>query len=294
MPLKKRDLTLTLASTMVGLTLGVSGLALAQSPSFRDLPADHWAAKAVHYLAERNIIKGYEDQTFQPNKPVTRAEFAQGLYQAKTAPNIVQAPLTEWNQDLPSPRIDPEAYVSQGATVTGDVTVEKNVFVAPSASVRGDEGRPIVIKEGSNIQDGAVIHGLENSKNAANRYPGPDGKEHSVYVGRNVSVAHGALVHGPAIVDDDTFLGFNAIVLKAKVGKGVFVGHGAMVIGVTVVDNKFVPNGAVIDTQEKADALQEKTRANEEFAAEVIHVNQAFARGYRDQPAGQQPGHTAH
>ena len=289
MGLKRRDLVVAAAGLLGGLVIGGAGLVWAGSQDFQDLPADHWAAPAVHYLQARGLLRGYPDQTFRPDRFVTRAELAQALYAAKSSPNVLQAPRTEWNADLPVPQIDPEAFVSPGASVVGDVQIERLVFVAPGASVRGDEGRPVAIKAGSNVQDGAIIHGLENSKNAENRYQGPDGKEYSVYVGKDVSLAHGVIVHGPAIVGDGTFLGFRAVVLKARLGQGVFVGHGAMVIGVSVADNKFIPNGAIIDSQEKADALPERTQANADFAAEVIHVNHAFAEGYR--PAGGGGGH---
>lgn len=43
---------------------------------FKDVPETHWAYKAIKELAEKGIIKGYEDGTFRPNEPVTRAEIA--------------------------------------------------------------------------------------------------------------------------------------------------------------------------------------------------------------------------
>lgn len=200
---------------------------------------------------------------------------------AAAVPNIMRAPRTEWCPDLPAPWIDGASFISPLASVIGDVTIGRNVFVAPAASIRGDEGRGIVIEEGANVQDGVIIHGLENSNRPDCRYVGPDGREYSVYIGRNVSLAHGAIVHGPAIVEDGAFVGFNSIILRSRVGRGVFIGHGAMVIGVTVADNKFVPTGTVIDTQEKADALTEKSPDNAGFAADVIHVNHQLVKGYR-------------
>ena len=45
-------------------------------PTFSDVPKDAWYSLAIATLAELGIITGYEDGTFQPNKPITRAEFA--------------------------------------------------------------------------------------------------------------------------------------------------------------------------------------------------------------------------
>ncbi|MDY6784520.1 MAG: S-layer homology domain-containing protein [Cyanobacteriota bacterium] len=43
---------------------------------FTDVPEDHWAYGAIITLAQRGIIEGFGNDTFQPDKPITRAEFA--------------------------------------------------------------------------------------------------------------------------------------------------------------------------------------------------------------------------
>ena len=43
---------------------------------FKDVPETHWAYKAIEELAEKGIINGYEDGTFKPDAPITRAEVA--------------------------------------------------------------------------------------------------------------------------------------------------------------------------------------------------------------------------
>ncbi|PMB41917.1 S-layer protein [Fischerella thermalis CCMEE 5319] len=50
--------------------------------AFTDVPSDFWARRFIDVLSSRNIIKGYEDYTFRPNQPVTRAEFAAIVEQA--------------------------------------------------------------------------------------------------------------------------------------------------------------------------------------------------------------------
>ena len=103
---------------------------------------------------------------------------------------------------------------------------------------RGDEGTPIHVGEFSNIQDGVVIHGLETTKNGddiddrrfsidGERLLGNDSRfenGYSVYVGNDVSLAHGSLIHGPAWVGDNTFVGMENMVFNAKVGKDVAIG----------------------------------------------------------------------
>lgn len=46
---------------------------------FSDLGKEHWAYPAVTEMTLRGILNGYPDNTFQPNKPITRAEFAKIL-----------------------------------------------------------------------------------------------------------------------------------------------------------------------------------------------------------------------
>lgn len=59
----------------LGLLLSLQSLSQAAS-SFVDIPTDYWAKRYIENLNERGVIAGYADQTFQPNKPVSRAEFA--------------------------------------------------------------------------------------------------------------------------------------------------------------------------------------------------------------------------
>ena len=170
------------------------------------------------------------------------------------------------------------------------------VFVAPTAVCRGDEGTPMYVGTFSNLQDGVVIHGLETTKNGNNiddrrfnvdgdRLKGNDSQfagDYSVYVGHNVSLAHGALVHGPAWIGDNTFVGMESMVFNAKVGKDVAIGVSSTITGgVTIPDNKFVPPGTVITTQEQADTLPERIGSPyEKINKEVVHVNEKFAEGY--------------
>ena len=56
-----------------------------------------------------------------------------------------------------NPHIDPSAYIAPGAVVIGDVVISARASIWFNAVIRGDV-EPIVIGEGSNIQDGTVVH----------------------------------------------------------------------------------------------------------------------------------------
>lgn len=198
-----------------------------------------------------------------------------------TGPNV----LTSFNTDIERPAIAKSAFVHQLGAVTGHVTLGERVYVAPSASVRGDEGQSIYVGDESNVQDGVVLHGLEtieHGKEIAKNQVEANGKKYSVYVGKRVSMAHQSLVHGPAKVGDDTFIGMQALVFKAEIGDHVVVEPGARIIGVKIESGRYVPAGAVVTKQSDADALPKITddypfRSLNEA---VVHVNTQLADGY--------------
>ena len=177
-------------------------------------------------------------------------------------------------------RLSPSAYVHDKASVIGDVILGDHVNVAASASVRADEGAPFFIGSNSNIQDGVVIHALKD------RFVEVGGEEWAVYVGRNVSMAHDALVHGPCYVGDDTFIGFKAVVHDSVVGERCFIGIGAVVVGVNIPDGKFVPHGRIIDTQAKVKDLPDVTEAHMHFNEDVVEVNRGLAAAYHHTHSG--------
>jgi carbonic anhydrase len=83
-------------------------------------------------------------------------------------------------------------------------------MICPFASVRGDEGHPLFIGDESNIQDGVIIHALETECDGEGPGRKPrdlSGKKYAVYVGKRVSLAHQAQIHGPAFIGDDTSSG---------------------------------------------------------------------------------------
>lgn len=177
-----------------------------------------------------------------------------------------------------APHIPATAYVHPQASVIGRVILSHHVHIAAGASVRADEGSPFFIGPNSNIQDGVVIHALKD------KHVVVAGEPWAVFVGRNVSMAHQALVHGPCFIGDDTFLGFKSVVHDAVVGAHCYVGIGASVIGVQIPEGRFVPHGSVIDTQAKANALAETTEKHHEFNEDVVEVNRGLSLAYQEVP----------
>jgi carbon dioxide concentrating mechanism protein CcmM len=177
---------------------------------------------------------------------------------------------------LAEPQIDSSAYVHSFSNLIGDVRIGSNVLVAPGTSIRADEGGPFAIGSSTNVQDGVVIHGLEQG-----RVLGDDGKEYSVWIGAHSSITHMALIHGPAYVGDNCFIGFRSTIFNARVGQGCIVMMHALIQDVEIPPGKFVPSGAVITSQQQADRLPDVDASDIEFASHVVGINQALRTGYR-------------
>ena len=123
----------------------------------------------------------------------------------------------------PEPSTDAAAWVAPSAVVIGDVVLENGASLWPTAVARGDMSS-IRIGAGSNVQDGAVLHGD----------PGEP-----VVIGADVTIGHRAVIHG-ATLEDGCLVGIGSIVLN-----GVTVGTGALVAAGAVV-TKDVPAGALV------------------------------------------------
>ncbi|HOJ51513.1 MAG TPA: carbonic anhydrase [Syntrophales bacterium] len=192
---------------------------------------------------------------------------------------------TDFVSAVYEPVIDPSTYVHPLAAVIGHVILGKNIMVAPFAAVRGDEGHPIFVGDNSNIQDGVVIHALETEKEGnpiEQNLITIDGEKYAVYVGKNVSCAHQAQIHGPAAVLDGTFIGMKSLVFRSIVEENCVVEPGCILVGVRVAARRYVPAGSVVTNQEAADRLPMIT---EDYPLKslnkgVLHVNTTLAREY--------------
>ena len=123
------------------------------------------------------------------------------------------------------PQIDPTAYVAPQAVVIGDVRLAAHSSVWPTAVLRGDINF-IDIGEGSNIQDGSIVHLAEDLP---------------VRVGKLVTVGHGAILHA-CTVEDNCLIGMRATILDgAVIGTGSIVGAHAL-----VTKGTHIPPGSLV------------------------------------------------
>ena len=149
----------------------------------------------------------------------------------------------------PDPQIDANAWVAESAVVIGNVQMAAGSSLWPTAVARGDLEQ-ISIGAGSNVQDGAVLHGD----------PGQP-----VRLGADVTVGHRAVIHG-ATLEDGCLVGIGAIVLN-----GVTVGAGALVAAGSVV-TKDVPPGTLV--------MGTPAAVKRELSPEAIEQQRCHARRY--------------
>ncbi len=166
------------------------------------------------------------------------------------------------------PSISASAYVSESAVIVGNVIIGEGVFVAPHASIRADEpGSQVIIGKGCNIQDNVIIHALTNTK---------------VVVGDHTSLSHGCIVHGPADVGKNCFIGFGSVVFDCSIGDSCFVSHRALVKKVKIGGRRVVPDGAVLVNQEEAGYLDDIKAEHSDFMRNVVSMNLILAEKYFD------------
>jgi len=114
-----------------------------------------------------------------------------------------------------SPRIHPTAFIDPSAQVIGDVEIGEESSVWMNTVVRGDV-HWIRIGRRSNIQDATVVHVMTGT--------------HPTTVGDEVTIGHGAVIHG-CTIENQCLIGIGAILLNgAHVGAGSIVAAGSLVV----------------------------------------------------------------
>ena len=116
-------------------------------------------------------------------------------------------------------------YIAAGSVVIGSVVLEPDVSIWFNCVVRGDDD-VITLGEGSQIQDGCVLH----------VDPGAP-----LTLGRRVSVGHMAMLHGCS-VGDGSLIGIKSVILNhARIGRNCLIGANTL-----IAENKVIPDGTLV------------------------------------------------
>ncbi|MCQ2127000.1 MAG: gamma carbonic anhydrase family protein [Bacteroidaceae bacterium] len=152
-----------------------------------------------------------------------------------------------------TPKIGQDCFLAENCTIIGDVEMGSGCSIWFGTVLRGDVNS-IRIGNGTNIQDGAVIHTLYQRSTTT--------------IGDNVSIGHNVTIHG-AEIQDNALIGMGSVVLDhAVVGKGAIVAAGSVVTGKTVVGDGELWAGVPAKFIKKVDPAQS------------AEMNQRIARDY--------------
>ena len=120
--------------------------------------------------------------------------------------------------------ISPKAHIAKESVIVGDVTIGTDSSVFYHCTLRADYA-PIVIGDGTNIQDNSVIH-VENSP---------------TIIGHGVTVGHACIIHGCEI-GNNTLIGMGSTILNdAKIGHNCLIGANSL-----VTQNTVIPDGMLV------------------------------------------------
>lgn len=147
-------------------------------------------------------------------------------------------------------------FIADNATVIGSIIIHNDVGIWFNVVIRGDNDL-ITIGEGTNIQDGAVLHTDEGIP---------------LNIGKGITVGHQAMLHG-CTIGDNSLIGINAVVLNnAVIGKNCIIGANCL-----ITQGKVIPdNSMVLGSPGKV-----VREVNEEEIAELKHSAEHYIQNYK-------------
>lgn len=158
------------------------------------------------------------------------------------------------------PVISPKAFVHETAVIIGDVIIEDGVYIAPTASIRGDFGR-IIIKKNANIQDSCILHGDAHF---------------DTIIEENAHIGHGAVLH-TCIIKKNALIGMNAVILnEAIIGENAIIGALALVPSKALIPDNHLAIGMPAKVKrelsnEELERKKEGTQAYIELTQRCLH-----------------------
>lgn len=118
------------------------------------------------------------------------------------------------------PIVGNKVFIDESAVVIGNVTIADNVSIWPTTVIRGDV-ESIQIGEGTNVQDGSVLHVSHAGDYSTEGHP--------LKIGKGVTIGHRAVVHA-CTVGDYCLVGIGAIIMDDAILEDyVMLGAGALV-----------------------------------------------------------------
>ena len=147
-------------------------------------------------------------------------------------------------------------YIAYDATLVGSITLLQAANIWFKVVIRAENDR-ITIGEGTNVQDGSVLH-------VDPGYP--------LTLGRDVTIGHKVMLHG-CTVGDGALIGINSVVMNgARIGAGSLIGANSL-----IPEGKEIPEGVLV-VGSPGKIVRELTREQKGSLREI-------ARGYVERAA---------
>jgi len=164
------------------------------------------------------------------------------------------------------PQVAAGAFIAPTATLIGDVEVGEGASIWFGAVLRGDFGK-IIVGRGSSIQDNAVVHVIPDCETV---------------IGDEVTVAHGAVLHG-CIIEKGAIIGMGSVVQDfARVGEEAMVAAGSVVSANMIIPPRHLVAGT------PAVIKKELTGASLMWVATSAPMYRELAERYLKQGLGNQ------
>lgn len=151
-------------------------------------------------------------------------------------------------------------YVAYDATLVGDITLENDVSVWFKVVIRAENDQ-VTIGEGSNIQDGSVLH-------VDPGYP--------MRLGRRVTVGHKVMLHG-CTVGEGTLIGINSVVMNgARIGRNSLIGANTL-----IAEGKEIPDGVLV-LGSPGKVVRELKQEEKDYLLKIAEGYIARSKYYKD------------
>lgn len=158
-----------------------------------------------------------------------------------------------------APKIHPTAYVVESADIIGDVTMGEESSAWFNVTIRGDVNK-ITIGDRSNVQDNVCIHVMNQT--------GP------TIIGNEVTIGHGAVVHG-CTIKDRVLIGINATVLdKAVIESDVIIAAGTLVPPNKTLESSYLYMGSPAKAVRKLS--EEEVASIKKYSQNYVKYSRAY------------------
>jgi carbonic anhydrase/acetyltransferase-like protein (isoleucine patch superfamily) len=230
------------AGTMVMHNTAVEGVTL---PPNRITPSGVTITTQEVADALPELIPAHE--AFKTEVQRVNRDFAAGytaLYQdggVAAVEGIGPNPVTAFTPASIEPQVGAGTRLREMVRIVGDVRLGERARIGQRTAIRADEGTPIIIGRNARIGNRVTFHALEHT---------------SLVVGDTATIGEECVLHGPLVVGNNLTCEDDVVLFRATVEDNVTLREGATVVGDVVLrEGTIVPERAVVETQEEADAL---------------------------------------